>query len=144
MSVEQAIRELQEQLQREFCRQPSDASRIDCTPQYGRYEVARPVGGSKDPDARPVRKEQRPQLENLVVSGERLRRRGARCAEAGDEGRRELAALLLVAGRSFDDSRQISCHHRKPLGRPLAHHPSLGIFGTTSPSAHLSPTDLEK
>ena len=75
-----------------FCRPPSDASRIDYTPQHGRYEVARPVGGAKDLDARPVRKEERPQLENLVVSGERLRRRGARGAEAGDEGCRESEA----------------------------------------------------
>ena len=65
------------------------ASRVDCSPQYGRYEVALPVGGVKDLDARPVRKEERPELENLVVPGERLRRRGARSAEAGDEGRRE-------------------------------------------------------
>ena len=40
-------------------------------------------------NARPVWKEERPELENLVVSGERLRQRGARGAEAGDEGRRE-------------------------------------------------------
>ena len=66
-----------------------------CTPQYGRYEVARLVGGARDLDARPVRKEERPQLENLVVSGERLRRRGARSAEASDEGRRESEATDL-------------------------------------------------
>ena len=29
-------------------RPPSDASRVDYTPQYGRYEVGRPVGGAKD------------------------------------------------------------------------------------------------
>ena len=50
---------------------------------------SRPVGGAKDFDARPVRKEERPELENVVVSGKRLRRRGARSAEAGDEDRRE-------------------------------------------------------
>ena len=49
----------------------------------------RRVGGATDFNARPVRKEKRPELENLVVSGERLRRRGARSAEAGDEDRRE-------------------------------------------------------
>ena len=37
----------------------------------------------------------RSQLENLVVSGERLRRRGAPNAEAGDEGRREPEATDL-------------------------------------------------
>ena len=34
-----------------FCRTSSDASSIDCSPQYGRFEVARPVGGAKDLDA---------------------------------------------------------------------------------------------
>ena len=62
---------------------------MDYTPQYGRCEVAHPVGGAKDLNARPVRKEKRSELENLVESGERLRRRGARGAEAGDEDRRE-------------------------------------------------------
>ena len=47
MSVEQAIHELQEQTATSFCRPPSDASRIDYTPQYGRYEVAHRVGGPK-------------------------------------------------------------------------------------------------
>ena len=76
-----------------FCRPPSDAPRIDYTPQHGRYEVARPVGGAKDLDARPVRKEERLQLDNLVVSRERLRRRGVHvAAEAVDEGRRESEA----------------------------------------------------
>ena len=56
---------------------------------HGRYEIARPAGGAEDLDARQVRNEERRELENLVVSGERLRRRGARNAEAGDEGRRE-------------------------------------------------------
>ena len=50
------------------------------------------VGGAKDIDAVPVRTEERPQLENLVVSGEKLRRRGALSAEASDEGCRESEA----------------------------------------------------
>ena len=36
-------------------RPPSDASGIDYTPQNGRYEVARPVGGTEDSDAPPDR-----------------------------------------------------------------------------------------
>ena len=58
-------------------------------PQFGGYEVAHPFGGAQDLTSRPVWKEERPELENLAVSGEGLRRRGARSAEAGDEGRRE-------------------------------------------------------
>ena len=88
MSVEQANHELQEQLQRVSAGHQSKGSRVDCSPQYGRYEVALLVGGAKHLNARPVRKEERPELENLVVPGERLRR-GARSAEVGDEGRRE-------------------------------------------------------
>ena len=60
-----------------------------CTPQCGGYEVARPVGGAEDLDARPVGKEEWAELENLVIFGEGLRRRSARNAEVGDEGRRE-------------------------------------------------------
>ena len=41
-------------------------SRTDWS-QYGRYEVERPVGGAKDLNARPVRKEERPVLENFDV-----------------------------------------------------------------------------
>ena len=59
MSVEQAIYEQQEQLQRFICRPPGNVSRIDCSPQYNRYEAARLVGGAKDLNARPVRKEER-------------------------------------------------------------------------------------
>ena len=89
MSVEQAVHELQEQLQRVTA---GHQTMHHYTPQYGRYEVTRPVGGAKDLDARPIRKEERPELENLVVFGETLRRRGARSAEAGDEGCRESEA----------------------------------------------------
>ena len=75
-----------------ICRSSSNASRIDYTPQYGRCEVARPVGGAEDLDARRVRKEERPELENLVKFGEGLRRHSARSAEAGDVGRGESEA----------------------------------------------------
>ena len=78
-----------------FCWTPSDASRIMHSPQPGRYEVACLVGGAKDLDARPVRKEEWPELENIVIFGKGLRRRGARNAEAGDEGRREPEAADL-------------------------------------------------
>ena len=46
-------------------------------------------GGAEDLDARPVRKEERAELENVVIFGEGLRRRSARNAEAGDEGLRK-------------------------------------------------------
>ena len=68
---------------------------MKCPPHSGRYEVTRPAGGAEDLDARPVRKEERPELENLVIFGKGLRRRGARNAEAGDEGRREQEATDL-------------------------------------------------
>ena len=55
----------------------------------------RPVGEAEDFDARPVRKEERLELENLVISGKGLRRRIARRAETGDEERREPAAADL-------------------------------------------------
>ena len=63
--------------------------------QSGRYEVTRPAGGVEDSDARPVRKEERTELENLVAVGKRLRRRSACNAEAGDEGRRKSEATDL-------------------------------------------------
>ena len=44
-----------------------------------------PLVEPKTLSARPVRKEERPELENLVVSGERLHQRSARSAETGDE-----------------------------------------------------------
>ena len=47
------------------------------------------MGGAEDFDARAIRKEEWPELENLVNSGKGLRRRSARGAEAGDEERRE-------------------------------------------------------
>ena len=49
------------------CRTPGDAPRIECSPQYGRYEVAYPVGRPEDLDARQVRKEERTELENVVL-----------------------------------------------------------------------------
>ena len=52
----------------------------------------RASGGAEDFNARPVRKEEQPELENLVILGKGLRRRGARNAEVGDEGRRESEA----------------------------------------------------
>ena len=55
----------------------------------------RPVGGAKDLDARPVRKEERSESENLVISSEGLRRRSARIADAGDECCREPEAADL-------------------------------------------------
>ena len=84
MSVGQVMHELQEQLQRVSAEHQATHQELTTL-----REVARPVGGGKDLDARPVWKEERFELENLVVSGERLRRRGARSAEADDEGRRE-------------------------------------------------------
>ena len=92
MSVEQAIHELQEQLQRVSARHQAMHQEIDYTPQYCRYEVVHPVGGTKDLDARPVRKDQWPELESLVVFGERFRRCFVRRAQAGDEGCRESEA----------------------------------------------------
>ena len=78
-------------------RRPSiDASRTKYSLQYGGYEVARPVGGAEDFDPRPVRKEERPELENLVISGKGLCRRSARRAETGDEERREQEAAVPV------------------------------------------------
>ena len=65
-----------------ICRSLSYASRVDYSPQYVRYKVARPVGGAEDLDARPVRKEERAELENVVISGEGLRRRSARLKQA--------------------------------------------------------------
>ena len=47
------------------------------------------VGGAKDLDARPVRREEWAELENLVIFGKGLRRRCARSAETGDEDCRE-------------------------------------------------------
>ena len=41
-----------------------------------------------DFDARPVRKEERAELENLVIFGKGLRRRGARSVETGTKNRR--------------------------------------------------------
>ena len=61
---------------------------------------SRPVGGAKDFDARPVRKEERPELENVVISCEGLRRRGARSADTGDEERREPEAADLCDASS--------------------------------------------
>ena len=78
-----------------FRRTPGCASRIKCPPQSGRYEVTRPAGGAEDFDARPVRKEERPELEKLVTLGKGPRLRSARNAEAGDEGRREPEATDL-------------------------------------------------
>ena len=68
MFVEQVIQELQEQLQQVSARHQAMHQEIDYTPLYGRYEVAHPVGGTKDFNARPVRKDQWPELESLVVS----------------------------------------------------------------------------
>ena len=45
----------------------------------------RPVGGAEDFNARPVRKEERVKLENLVIFGRGLRWRCARSVETGDE-----------------------------------------------------------
>ena len=59
------------------CRTPSDAPRIDCSPQCGRYEGTYLVGGAEESDARSVREEERPELENLVVLGKVLRRSSA-------------------------------------------------------------------
>ena len=42
-----------------------------------------------DLDARPIRKEERAELENVVIFDEGLRRRSARNAETGDGVRRE-------------------------------------------------------
>ena len=95
MSVEQAIHELQEQLQRVSAGHQAMHQELSTFPQYGGYEVARPVGGAEDFDARPVRKEERPELENWVISGKGLRRCGARRAETGDEERREPEAADL-------------------------------------------------
>ena len=67
---------------------------MKCPPQSGRYEVTRPAAGAEDLDARSVRNEERPELE-LGHFGKGLRRRGARNAEAGDEGRREQEATDL-------------------------------------------------
>ena len=74
-----------------------------CPPQSGRYEVTRPAGGVEDSDARPVLKEERLELENLVVLVKGLRRRSACKAEAGDEGRREPEATDLC-GTPFNVS----------------------------------------
>ena len=48
------------------------------------------------------------QLENLVVSGERLRRNGARGAEAGDEGRGETEATDRCIQRDERDGPRIA------------------------------------
>ena len=89
MSVEQAIHELQERLQRVSAGHQAKHPELTTLRSVVDTSLARPVGGAKDLDARPVWKEERPELQNLIVSGERFRRRGARSAEAGDEGRRE-------------------------------------------------------
>ena len=78
-----------------FCRTSGYASRIEHPSQSGPHEVTHPAGGAEDLDACPVRKEERPELENLVISGEELRRHSARSAETGDEGRREPEAADL-------------------------------------------------
>ena len=81
MSVEQAIHELQEQLQRVSASHQAMHQELTTLPRYGRYEVARPVGGAKEFDCKSGSGSKNgPELENLVVSGERRRRRGARRA----------------------------------------------------------------
>ena len=77
MSMEQAIHELQEQLQRVSAGHQAMHPRIECSPQYGRYEGTYLVGGAEESDARSVREEERPELENLVELGKVLRRSSA-------------------------------------------------------------------
>ena len=75
MSVEQAIHELQEQLRRVSA--GLHATHQELTTLRSMVDTRSRVGYL---NARPVRKEERPELENLVISGERLRRSGARSA----------------------------------------------------------------
>ena len=89
MSVEQAIHELQEQLQRVPA--GHQAMHQECALRSGGgYEVARPVGGAEDLDALPVGKEERAELENLVIIWRGTS--SAQCNAEADEGRRELEA----------------------------------------------------
>ena len=55
------------------------------SPQSDRYEVTLSAGGAEEFDARAVREEERPELENLVVLDQGLRQRGACSAQTGDE-----------------------------------------------------------
>ena len=93
-TAEGVTHELQEQLQRRRTSSSPrgtsiDPSRNEYSPQSDWYEVARPIGGTKEFDARSGREEERPKLENLVVLGKRLRRRSTHRAETGDDGCRK-------------------------------------------------------
>ena len=94
MSVEQAIHEPLEQLQRVSAGHQAMHQELttlrSMVDTRSRVRLVEP----KTFDARPVRKEERPELENLVISGG-LRRRSARSAETGDEERREPEAADL-------------------------------------------------
>ena len=88
MSVEQVIHELQEQLQRVSAGQ--QAMHQELTALRSMVDTSSCVRLVEPKTLVPDRfGKKRPELENLVVSGERLRRRGARGAEAGTEDRRE-------------------------------------------------------
>ena len=75
--------------------------------QSNRYEVTYTVGGVEKSDARSVRKEERPELENLIVLGKGLRWSSAFSTGTGNEECRKLEAADL----SFDISR-IQCDER--------------------------------
>ena len=85
MSVEQAIHELQEQLQRASA--GLQAMHQELTALRSVVDTRWRVRLVEPKTLMPDRFGKKNELENLVVSGERLRWRGARSAEAGDEDR---------------------------------------------------------
>ena len=89
MSVEQAIHDLQEQLQRVSAGHQAMHQELttlrSMVDTRSRVRLVEPK--TLMPDR--FRKEERPELENLVISGKGLRWRSARHAETGDEESRE-------------------------------------------------------
>ena len=76
---------------------PSYPSRNESFPQSNRNEVTYTAGGAEESDVRSVRKEERPELENLVVLGKGLRWSCAFSTETGNEEcRKKRAADLRV------------------------------------------------
>ena len=66
-----------------------DPPRIEYSSQSDRHEVTHSVGGAEEFDARTIREEEWPELENMVIHGKGLRRRSACSTETGDEDCRE-------------------------------------------------------
>ena len=69
---------------------------IEYSSHSDRHEVTPSVGGAEEFDARTIREEEWPELENMVIIGKGLRRRSACSTETSYEDRKKTGRCRLM------------------------------------------------